>query len=303
MPIELTVVGLRWLQFVAAVLALGLPLFQAFGLGEPGSQSARRATAFIAGLVLAVTALAGLLAQTAMMAGDWASGLDPAAVSYVVQSTSLGMAHLVRAGLALLAVAALLIGRGRKSGDAVAILAFAGAVASFAWSGHGAASQGSLGVVHLAADIAHALAAAVWLGALAGFCLLLIRRSPREEGVMVRSLTGFASIGTVTVVVLVITGLVNAVFLIGAEGLGLTPGSTWGLLLIAKLVLFAAMVGLAVHNRFTLTPALSRAVEARADTAHALRRLRISIGLEMLAGFALLGLVAAMGVQMPPASM
>jgi putative copper resistance protein D len=33
------------------------------------------------------------------------------------------------------------------------------------------------------------------------------------------------------------------------------------------------------------------------------RRLRISIGLELLAGFALLGLVAAMGVQMPPASM
>lgn len=301
MSIDLTVVGLRWLQFAAAVLALGLPLFQAFGLSEPGPPSARRA-AVIAGLFLAVTAMGGLLAQTAMMAGGWTAGLDPAALGYVVGSTSLGIAHVVRAGLAMLGVAALVAWRG-KSGELIAILAFAGAVASFAWSGHGAASEGSLGLLHLAADIAHALAACVWIGALAGFCLLLIRPSTREAGVTARSLAGFASIGTVTVAVLFMTGLINAAFLIGAEGLGRISSSTWGLLLIAKLALFAVMIGLAAHNRFTLTPALSRAVEAQADADPSVRRLRISIGLEMLLGFALLGLVAAMGVQMPPASM
>lgn len=302
MPIDLTVVGLRWLQFAAAVLALGLPLFQAFGFSEPGPQSERR-VAIIAGLLLAVAALGGLLAQTAMMAGGWAAGLDPAALGYVVQSTSLGMAHLVRAGLALVGLVALVMGRGRRLGETVGILALSGAVASFAWSGHGAASEGSLGLLHLAADIAHALAACAWIGALAGFCLLLISPSTREAGVTARSLAGFASIGTVTVALLVITGLINAAFLIGAEGLGRISSSTWGLLLIAKLALFAVMIGLAAHNRFTLTPALSRAVEAQADADPSVRRLRISIGLEMLAGFALLGLVAAMGVQMPPASM
>lgn len=125
----------------------------------------------------------------------------------------------------------------------------------------------------------------------------------REAAGRARSLAGFASFGTVTVAVLVITGLINAAFLIGAVGFGLLPGSAWGFLLIAKLALFAMMVGLAAHNRFTLTPALSRAVETQADTAAVARRLRTSIGLEMLAGFALLGLVAAMGMQMPPASM
>lgn len=302
MPIDLTVVGLRWLQFAAAVLALGLPLFQAFGLSQPGPKFARRA-AIIAGIFLSVAALAGLLAQTAMMAGGWAAGLDPAALGYVVQSTSLGMAHLVRAGLAMVGVAALVMGRGRRLGEAVGILALSGAVASFAWSGHGAASEGSIGLLHLVADVAHALAACVWIGALAGFCLLLIRPAAREAARTARSLAGFAFIGTVTVAVLVITGLINAAFLIGAGGLGLVPGSTWGLLLIAKLALFAVMVGLAAHNRFTLTPALSRAAETQDDTADVARRLRTSIGMEMLAGFALLGLVAAMGVQMPPASM
>ena len=301
MPIDLTVVGLRWLQFAAAVLALGLPLFQGFGLSEPGPPSARRA-AVIAGLFLAVTAMGGLLAQTAMMAGGWTAGVDPAALGYVVQSTSLGIAHVVRAGLAMLGVATLVAWR-RKSGELIAILAFAGAVASFAWSGHGAASEGSLGLLHLAADIAHALAACVWIGALAGFCLLLIRPSTREAGVTARSLAGFASIGTVTVAVLFMTGLINAVFLIGAEGLGRISSLTWGLLLIAKLALFAVMIGLAAHNRFTLTPALSRAITTQADADPSVRRLRISIGLEMMVGFALLGLVAAMGVQMPPASM
>ncbi len=302
MSIDLTVVGLRWLQFAAAVLALGLPLFQAFGLSKPGPPSARRA-AVIAGLVLSVSALGGFLAQTAMMAGGWAAGLVPAALGYVVQSTSLGVAHLVRAGLALVGVAALVTGRGRRLGEAVGILALSGAVASFAWSGHGAASEGSLGLLHLAADIAHALAAAVWLGAMAAFCLLLVRPKVQEAAGTARSLAAFASIGTVAVAVLVMTGLINAAFLIGTEGLGRITGSTWGLLLIAKLVLFAVMVGLAAHNRFNLTPALWCAVEAQADADPSVRRLRISIGLELLAGIALLGLVAAMGVQMPPASM
>ena len=301
MPIDLIVIGLRWLQFAAAVLALGLPLFQAFGLSEPGPQPTRRAT-IIAGLVLAVAALSGLLAQTAMMAGGWPAGLEAAALGYVVQSTSLGMAHLVRAGLALVGVAALVMGR-RKSGELIAILAFAGAVASFAWSGHGAASEGALGLWHLTADIAHALAACVWIGALAGFCLLLIRPSAPAAAATARSLARFATIGTVAVAVLVITGLINAAFLIGAEGLGVAPGSAWGSLLIAKLALFVVMVGLAAHNRFTLTPTLSCAVEAQADADPSVRLLRISIGLELLAGFALLGLVAAMGMQMPPASM
>lgn len=238
-----------------------------------------------------------------MMAGGWAGGLDLAALGYVIQSTSLGMAHLVRAGLALLGGAALVMWRGWRLGETLGILALSGAVASFAWSGHGAASDGSLGLLHLAADIAHALAACVWIGALAGFCLLLIRPVAPEAALTARALAGFASIGTVTVAVLVITGLINAAFLIGAEGLGRITGSSWGLLLIAKLALFAVMVGLAAHNRFTLTPALSHAVGVQADTDRVVRRLRISIGREMLAGFALLGLVAAMGVQMPPASM
>ncbi|PZQ43993.1 MAG: copper resistance protein CopD [Phenylobacterium zucineum] len=301
MPIDLTVVVLRWLQFAAAVVALGLPIFQACA-PETVSGSARRTTV-MAGLLLFIGAVGGLVAQTAMMAGGWAAGLDAAAIGYVIQSTSLGMAHVARAGLALLGVVLLLAGRGQRMMTVMVVVAFAGATASFAWSGHGASSEGAAGLVHLVADIIHALAAAVWLGALVGFCIVLARRDSRDVETSARSLAGFGTVGTVAVLALTLSGLVNAAFLVGVEGSDRLASSTWGLLLFAKLFLFTVMVWLASHNRYTLTPALEKAIKAGVETGEAVRSLRVSVGVELAAGIALLGLVAAMGVQMPPASM
>ena len=302
MPIDLTVVVLRWLQFAAAVVALGLPLFRIYASGPVPSRSVRR-VAITAGLLLAVGAAAGLVAQTAMMAGGWAAAADPASIGYVIQSTSLGMAHIARAILALTGVAISMFGQDRKVAQLMAVAAFAGATASFAWSGHGAASEGAGGLIHLIADIIHALAAAVWLGALAGFCIRLCRPFGGEIETTTRDLAGFATVGSAAVSVLVLTGLINAGFLIGIDGVVRLASSTWGLLLLGKLALFILMVGLAAHNRFNLTPALARAITHNTPTDEPVRRLRLSIGLEMAAGFVLLGLVAAMGVQMPPASM
>ncbi|MBU2166679.1 MAG: copper homeostasis membrane protein CopD [Alphaproteobacteria bacterium] len=302
MPIDLTVVVLRWLQFAAAVVALGLPLFQIYAPGPVPARSARWA-AIAPGLLLAVGAAGGLVAQTAMMAGGWAAAFDPASMGYVIQSTALGMAHMARAALALAGVAILMFGQDRRVPGLMAVMAFAGATASFAWSGHGAASEGAGGLIHLIADIIHALAAAVWLGALAGFCIRLCRPFGGEIETTTRDLAGFATVGSAAVSVLVLTGLINAGFLIGIDGVVRVASSTWGLLLLGKLALFILMVGLAAHNRFTLTPALARAITHDTATDGPVRRLQLSIGLEMAAGLVLLGLVAAMGVQMPPASM
>lgn len=300
--IDAAVIGLRWVQYLAAVAALGLPLFRVYAFRDrPTGLGTGLSVA--AGLVLAVAALGGVVAQTAMMAGGWTAGMDPAALGYVVQSTSLGMAHVIRAGLAVVGVIALLIRPGSRRGSTLAILAFAGAMGSFAWSGHGAATEGAAGLVHLAADIGHLLAAAIWLGALVGFCLLLARPRPGDIETTSRTLSGFASLGSGAVAVLAVTGAVNAGFLVGVDGLSLVTGSAWGVLLIVKLALFALMLGLAGYNRVALAPALSKAVEGGADTQNPLRRLKISVGLEMLAGVALLGAVAATGVQIPPASM
>lgn len=301
MPIDLTVVVLRWVQFGSAVVALGLPLFQVYASAAVSNPSGRR-VAMIAGLVLAVASAFGLFAQTAMMAGDWGA-VDAAAIGYVVQSMSLGTAHVVRAGLALLGTTVLLLGGGRRSAASVAAGLLAGATASFAWSGHGASSEGSVGWGHLTADIVHALAAAVWLGALAGFSLLLLHRGPNDVQASARALAGFGTIGTAAVAALTLSGLVNAAFLVGPDGSRFLMSSAWGHLLVAKLALFLFMVWLAAQNRYSLTPGLERALTEGRDSAEAIQSLRLSIGLELAAGVALLGLVATMGVQTPPASM
>src|SRR3546814_18326855 len=72
----------------------------------------------------------------------------------------------------------------RKIGGAVLlgmIILGAGALASLAWSSHGAASEGALGWLHLASDIMHLLAASAWIGALAAFVLILVQRSEERR--------------------------------------------------------------------------------------------------------------------------
>lgn len=301
MPVEPALVILRWLQFAAAAVALGLPLFEAYAVRGGSSSLARRAAAAAGGL-LACAAAAGLAAQTALMAGSWTAALSPSALGYVLQSTGPGLAHGARATLALAGVALLLLGRDDPRARLLAMVAFAGATASFAWSGHGASSEGAVGVIHLLADIVHAVAAAVWLGALVGFCLRLARQGS-DTVATARALTQFAGVGTAAVVALALSGLVNAAFLIGPDGASRLPGSIWGGLLLAKLALFAVMLGLAAHNRYSLAPALAAAVAAGRDPAPEVRGLRVSIGLELGAGLVLLGLVAVMGIQTPPVAL
>lgn len=302
--IEATVIALRAVQYAAAVVALGLPLFHIYARGASETRSLST-LAVPACVLLAAAALAGVAVQTAMMAGDWSASIDPTALAYVVQSTGLGAAGVARSGLAIIGAGLLLVARksaeGRIASLRPAVLVLSGAVASFAWSGHGAATEGAAGLAHLASDAIHALAAAVWLGALFGF-LALLRRSNKAIEAAARALAGFATIGTATVAALVVTGLTNTVLLVGADGLGELLSSTWGQALVAKLALFAAMLGLAAHNRFNLTPALARAAHA-GDRDAAVGRLRRSVGLEALAGMALLALVAVLGVQPPPGTM
>ena len=56
-------------------------------------------------------------------------------------------------------------------------------LASLAWAGHGGATPGRPGDLHLAADMLHLLAAGAWLGTLIPLALLLAetRRSRRRR--------------------------------------------------------------------------------------------------------------------------
>ncbi len=296
---ETAVIPLRLLQYLGGAVLFGLPLFLLFS--GAGGRWPARLVAGAAVVTLASSALA-LVAQTALMAGSWAAGLTGEALGFVVGGTGLGQAGVVRVAAAALALIALAVRR------RWAIVTGLGAVvcASFAWMGHGAATEGPAGSVHLVSDIIHALAAAVWVGALVGFIgLLLSARETDRAGLATlhRALERFSGVGTAAVAAIVASGLVNGLFLVGLErlaGLWTTP---YGGLLLAKLALFAAMLALAAKNRFTLAPALGAALEDGVSPAPVLSRLKNSLWLETGAAVAVLALIAWMGTLAPISSM
>lgn len=303
---EAAVVLLRWTQYVASFVLAGGALFALYALPAAGPSSAvalgwpwRRLAASAA--LLAVGSLLGLLLQTAVVAGSLSAALDPSILSSVITEMAMGTASLVRALVGAVALVILLLAQpSRPAWVAVAALGAVGA-ASMAWMGHGAATEGPTGMLHVAADIAHLLAAAVWVGALAFFLGLAgdSWRDARLSSDFHAALAGFSGIGSGVVAALVATGLVNSWFLVGPAGVPALFSTPYGLLLLLKLALFGAMVALAAANRFRLTPALREALVEPANNSAAIMALRRSLVLELGAAVALVTVVAWLGRLAP----
>lgn len=307
--LEPAVVLLRFIQYVGAATLFGTPLLFLYALGRHGPDfvdGARWPRPLVAGsaLLLLAGSTFGLIAQTALMAGSWAEGLKAASLTYVATDTGLGRAALARAACAVAALAVLAAMRPRARLWGLTASVGGLACASFAWMGHGAATEGAVGMAHLASDMVHSLAGAAWIGALVGFSALLrpARPSLGESRAIFNALHGFSGFGSALVGLLIATGAVNSWFLVGPEdidGLWTTP---YGRLLSAKLALFMGMLGLAAANRWRLTPALARAVSTGGDPSRALKALRQSVIFETALAGVVLALVAWLGTMAPPSS-
>jgi putative copper resistance protein D len=305
--IEPVIIALRLAQYAAAVVLFGLAAFHLYApVANLSPRLAWRAriSLIAAAALLAVTSLAAIAAQSAFFAGSLGGGLARESLNAVAFQMDLGKAALVRSAAALAAlVAVLAVAPGRL---AWALAAGFGGVAtvSLAWMGHAGAGEGDTGRILLASDVLHLLAAAGWLGALAGFAQLLFVKPVTAElaRALHSALDRFATVGSILVATLVVTGLVNTLSIVGLAGIATIWSSAYGQLLLFKLVLFAAMLGLAAANRFRLTPALARQL-GDAEPAHgALSDLRRSVALETLAGAVVLAIVSWLGTLSPAAS-
>lgn len=304
---EAALVLLRLLQYAGAVAAFGAPLFFLLRLKDTTAAAELWPRRLVAGaaVLTATSATAALVVQTAVMSGSLSEALKPETLAMVAFDTSLGLSIVARAASAsVLALAAALLRPGRRALTGLVAL---GAVvcASFAWSGHGAATEGPAGLVHLAADIIHALAAGLWLGALAALFAILRRSVRTTDGDRHAhaALHGFSGVGTLAVTLLVGTGLVNSWFLVGPDLNGLLS-TDYGRLLLLKLGLFGGMLALAGANRWLLTPALGRSLTEDPSRVRAqVAALRRSLILESALALALLAVVALMGTFPPTASL
>ena len=298
-------IAVRFALYADLLVLFGLAVFavqnQAAVARDMLAGSAMRRGLAIA-MAVAIFLSAASLAQTAAaMAGLPIGQLDLATVRTVALETPFGTALLVRClALAMALIACLFLRSPMASWSIIAGASGAGA-ASLAWGGHAMMDEGSRGWIHLAADVLHLLAAGLWIGALVGLVVLLYRQSasmgPDYLALSHRALARFAPMGTLIVAVITLSGFVNGWMLIGPSSIGALWTTRYGILLLAKLGLFVLMLVLAAVNRFWLTPGLAA---ARADHRAAVRALRQSLALETGSAFAILGLVAWLGMLEPP---
>jgi len=296
------VIALRWVLYFDLGLLFGLPLFGLYawrGYPLPNAYTAK-AIAGLAIIGLCASALA-FASQAAAMAGVAIRSLDANIVKMLLDQTAFGAAFKVRE-LALLVVLFCAPMRARLPLLAIWIVMFAGGIAliTLPWSGHGAAGEGVKGWMQLAADILHLLAASAWLGAIAGFLIMMFGGQWKTSSGLVltsRALAGFSNIGTVLVGTLIATGLVNASILVGFASF--FRNSLYASVLLAKLALFVCMLVLAGLNRYRLTPALEQAAGSD-QIGFAAASLRKSLMREGVIALLIFGLVAWLTTLAPP---
>jgi putative copper resistance protein D len=307
-------IAARVLQFAAAVPLTGVfafeglvavPSFRAARAGfaePPGLHRNFRSLAWASLVLLLVSGAGWLLAVAADISGESVSQvLSQGTAGVVLTETRFGEDWLLRLAGAVLLGVLLVARRARRPRiDAAArwasLMLAALLLASLAWAGHGAATAGAAGDLHLAGDLLHLLAAGTWLGTLPPLALLLnaARRDcdARWPAVARAAIRRYSALAIVSVVALLAGGLVNTWFLAGT--VPALVGTVYGRLLLAKIILFIAMLIVACVNLLRLGPRLADA--AVSPTVGQLRRNAL---IETALGLGVLGIVGFLGI-LPP---
>ena len=304
---NLPVIVIRFALYADLMVLAGMVAFSLYALSAGERVSGflpLKRLAVVLSLVGLILSALGMLALAASMTGSSLVALDGEVLREIIGETAIGTAWIVRMaamGIAVLSACAL---DRRPSAARLALLAATAlAIATLVWTGHAGATEGWSGTAHRLSDIVHMLAAAVWLGGIAAFTWMMFlpfgRQTSEQLSVAHRALEQFSQVGTLAVGLIVATGFINSLILLGLPSPSRLLASLYGQLLLAKLGLFGVMLALAGANRWRLTPALGSAIDG-ADASPAIRDLRRSLLLECAAALAILALVAWLGTLEPP---
>jgi copper transport protein len=263
--------------YLGLFLAAGLVVFAVWLLPSVSRLGALRRrlrrVALGAALVAAAAGLLSLPLSGAYQQGLGLDGLAEGAGWAAIGGRELVALVLLAAGLAV-AVGSLgttpVTGRTRAVATAGAALA----IVSPAVVGHSRAFSPQWLVV--ATDVLHVAAGAVWLGGLAGLALSLPALAGRSRAAA-QTLARFSSLAAGNLLVLVASGSFLAWRIVGSWAD--LFGTTYGRLLIAKVMVAALAVGIAGWNRFALLPRVDRA-EDNADRRKAADAIRSTIAVE-----------------------
>ncbi|WP_309675872.1 copper homeostasis membrane protein CopD [Pseudomonas sp.] len=274
----------RFLHFTVVLMLFGAWVFRPLLVnGDAGilDQRLARTSHWLAAVAL-VTGVGWLLLITASMAGSGDAAFDPSTLQLVLGKTFFG--QVWRWHLLLNALLVALLMTPLRSNLPLRIGLASLLLATLAPVGHGAMLDGLNGQLLILNQIIHLTCVGAWLGGL--MLLVLILRQPAEHSIKA-SLQRFSGVGYVLVAGLVITGLINVRVLTGQ--FWPTPLlSGFALILLIKVVLVAAMLGLALFNRLRI-----KHCEQRLPT------LKTSVIMEWYLGIGAVAAVSLLGT-MPP---
>jgi copper transport protein len=157
--------------------------------------------------------------------------------------------------------------------------------------------------VFFPADVLHVLAASVWVGGVA--CLLLVLPAatrqlagPSRARLLLATLARFSPLALGAVIAIAVTGVVQAYIDVRTfDGLLHT---TYGALIIVKVVLLLALIGLGAINRRRVIPALMRIAAAGLAPGGAGMLARRTLRGELALMLGVLGVTAALIGYTPP---
>jgi len=303
-------VYVRAVHFAATIIAAGVVIFEVMvampafvAAADVLDRDIARLRSRWTGLVwtsLGVAAVSGAI-WIILLAGDiyaapiaqvWRDG----GVWTVASKTRFGQVSLARlAAAALLAASLPMLQRTTDRGlwGAGAVVLVIAVLIGPAWTGHAGATPGVAGEFPLAADALHLLAAGAWLGGLPPLAMLLAAawrgKELRWATVTAIAVRRFSLLGVISVGTLLASGIVNSWYEVGT--LNNLFATSYGQLVLIKIGLFAAMIGLASINRFYLTPRLA--------IAGNVRRLCHTSLAETGLGFAAVAVVGFLGAMAP----
>lgn len=252
----------------------------------------------------ALATFARLPIDAAQLGDGWGDAFDAMTIGAVVLHTGVGRAWIAQALLAsLLAVLPALLRAVRSTRPSLtstqrpaemhnAFIAVTSALllAALPFSGHASMHAGALGAAHRANDVLHLLAGGAWFGALVPVTgMLAALRDAHHRAAAAVALRRFSNAGHVAVALVIITGGLNVALVLGHWPTDLS--APYQRLLLGKLVLVAALVGLAIVNRYRFVPRLRQDAAAYGAAIRTATLVEIGLGLAVIALVSVFGLL------------
>lgn len=273
-------VSLRFIHFISLIVAFGCVLYGAWWAPVALRRLMMQRFYPLMRYLLSASALSALLmlmAQGGLMGNGWPDVWQPA-IWQAVAGTQFGGVWVWQILLAFVALAVVWL-KPRRPGRLLLVL-FCAQLLLLAGVGHAAMNDGWLGIVQRTNHALHLFCVASWFGGLLPFIYCLRLAHGRWRQAAICTMMRFSRYGHLAVAGAIASGVVNALLIQG----GLISTSPWGRMLLFKCALVAAMVAIALVNRYVLVPRMS-AGGTRAEQL-IVRTTQIEIALEALALFA-----------------